>query len=281
MSAPASKRDLYRVETWGCQMNVLDGQRMAGQLEALGLSRAADGEVPSVVLLNTCAVREKAEAKVFSELGVLGPPQAARPGPRGRRDRLRRPGLGLRDPGAGAVGGLRRRHGPGRVRSGSWSKRPGASGGRPCGSSCRKRTRSTSSGRSRGSLPFQAYVTVIEGCEPVLHLLYRALHAGKRAQPGGRRGRRGGPARWRPEGFTEVTLLGQTVNAYREPEEGFGLGELLRRVARIQGIRRLRFLTSHPRFMDDEDSRDRLGATSSLPISTFRRSPARTASSRA
>ena len=63
--------ETYRVETWGCQMNVLDGQRMAGQLEALGLTRARRGRAGRVVLLNTCSVREKAEAKVFSELGVL------------------------------------------------------------------------------------------------------------------------------------------------------------------------------------------------------------------
>src|SRR5947209_7169187 len=65
-------RGTFRVDTWGCQMNVLDGQRMAGQLEALGLRRAAKGESCDVVLLNTCAVREKAEAKVYSALGVLG-----------------------------------------------------------------------------------------------------------------------------------------------------------------------------------------------------------------
>ena len=78
MTAPGGK-PTFRVETWGCQMNVLDGQRMAGQLEAIGLSRAADGESPSVVLLNTCAVREKAEAKVFSELGVLARRKQADP----------------------------------------------------------------------------------------------------------------------------------------------------------------------------------------------------------
>ena len=83
----------YRVETWGCQMNVLDGQRMAGQLESQGLRRAAEGEEPDVVLLNTCSVREKAEAKVFSELGVLGAPQAEHPELVDRRDRLRRAGL--------------------------------------------------------------------------------------------------------------------------------------------------------------------------------------------
>src|SRR4029079_11253580 len=67
----AGAAETYRVETWGCQMNVLDGQRMAGQLETMGLRRAGESEPPRVVLLNTCSVREKAESKVFSELGVL------------------------------------------------------------------------------------------------------------------------------------------------------------------------------------------------------------------
>jgi tRNA-2-methylthio-N6-dimethylallyladenosine synthase len=53
-------------------------------------------------------------------------------------------------------------------------------------------------------------------------------------------------------GYTEVTLLGQTVNAYRDPETGSGLGELLRRAARVPGLRRVRFLTSHPRLVDDD-----------------------------
>ena len=67
----ASSLPSYRVETWGCQMNVLDGQRMAGQLEAQGMRRAGDGENARVILLNTCMVREKAESKVYSALGVI------------------------------------------------------------------------------------------------------------------------------------------------------------------------------------------------------------------
>src|SRR5262252_2404770 len=70
----------YRVETWGCQMNVLDGERMAGQLESLGFRQAGDGAEADVVILNTCAVREKAEAKVYSALGVLGLEKQRRPG---------------------------------------------------------------------------------------------------------------------------------------------------------------------------------------------------------
>ena len=72
MVARVSGLPLYRVETWGCQMNVLDGERMAGQLEGRGYRAAGEGQAADVVILNTCAVREKAEAKVYSALGVLG-----------------------------------------------------------------------------------------------------------------------------------------------------------------------------------------------------------------
>ena len=73
MSGPASGvLPSYRVETWGCQMNVLDGERMAGQLEKRGFRAAGEDEPPDVVILNTCSVREKAESKVYSALGVLG-----------------------------------------------------------------------------------------------------------------------------------------------------------------------------------------------------------------
>ena len=71
-SARGAISPAYRVETWGCQMNVLDGERMAGQLERRGYRAAGEGEPADVVILNTCSVREKAEAKVYSALGVLG-----------------------------------------------------------------------------------------------------------------------------------------------------------------------------------------------------------------
>ena len=67
---PVPRKRLF-IRTWGCQMNVLDGQRMAGQLESRGFRRCGEDELAGVVLLNTCAVREKAQDKVFSSLGVL------------------------------------------------------------------------------------------------------------------------------------------------------------------------------------------------------------------
>src|SRR4029077_1720690 len=71
--------DAFEVHTWGCQMNVLDGERMAGQLEGLGLRRCGNGARAGIVLLNTCAVRAKSEHKLFSELGVLAERKRERP----------------------------------------------------------------------------------------------------------------------------------------------------------------------------------------------------------
>src|SRR5262249_26635560 len=61
----------FRVETWGCQMNILDGERMSGQLVSRGLRQTSAADQADVLLLNTCAIREKAEAKVYSALGRL------------------------------------------------------------------------------------------------------------------------------------------------------------------------------------------------------------------
>jgi tRNA-2-methylthio-N6-dimethylallyladenosine synthase len=103
---------------------------------------------------------------------------------------------------------------------------------------------------ARGSA-FQAYVTVIEGCDQFCTFCIVPFTRGRE------RSRASGEIVEEIRhlvslGYTEVTLLGQTVNAYRDPAKGFGLGELLRRAGRVDGIRRLRFLTSHPRFVDDD-----------------------------
>jgi tRNA-2-methylthio-N6-dimethylallyladenosine synthase len=98
---------------------------------------------------------------------------------------------------------------------------------------------------------FQAYVTVIEGCDQFCTFCIVPFTRGRE------RSRRASEIAAEVEalcrsGYTEITLLGQTVNAYRDPETGTGLGALLRRVAPTAGLRRLRFITSHPRLVDDE-----------------------------
>jgi tRNA-2-methylthio-N6-dimethylallyladenosine synthase len=239
----------YRVETWGCQMNVLDGERMAGQLEKRGYRSASGEESADVVILNTCAVREKAEAKVYSALGVLG------------RRKQESPGLVI-----GVAGCVAQVSGSEILERAPWVDFVLGTGnvervGDIVEEVRAERKRVTSLELpvespvyqfreiTRGS-PFQAYVTVIEGCSQFCTFCVVPFTRGRE------RSRACSEVLEEIEmlvgrGYSEVTLLGQTVNAYRDPVEGFGFGELVRRTSRVPGLRRLRFITSHPRFVDD------------------------------
>ena len=271
----AAELPAYRVETWGCQMNVLDGQRMAGQLESQGLRRAAEGEEPGVVLLNTCSVREKAEAKVFSELGVLA------------RRKQENPQLVV-----GVTGCVAQVSGEEILERAPWVDFVAGTGqvekiGELVAAARRERGRALAL-----ELPtedpvyqfrqiaressFQAYVTVIEGCDQFCTFCIVPFTRGRE------RSRRASEildelAHVASLGYSEVTLLGQTVNAYRDPEQGFGLGELLRRAARVEGLCRVRFITSHPGLMD-EDLVDALAEGG--PIAPYLHLPAQSGSDR-
>jgi len=244
----AGATETYRVETWGCQMNVLDGQRMAGQLETLGLRRAGESESPRVVLLNTCSVREKAESKVFSELGVLARRKQEDPdlviGVTGCVAQVSGEEILERAPFVDFVAGTGQVERIGELVAAARRDRRQALAVELPSDDPVYQFREI----SRES-PFQAYVTIIEGCDQFCTFCIVPFTRGRE------RSRSASEIAAEVEtlcrsGYTEVTLLGQTVNAYRDSEEGFGLGELLRRVARTDGLRRLRFLTSHPRFVD-------------------------------
>jgi tRNA-2-methylthio-N6-dimethylallyladenosine synthase len=238
----------YRVETWGCQMNVLDGERMAGQLERRGFRPAAKEESPDVVILNTCAVREKAEAKVYSALGVLGRRKQDFPelviGVTGCVAQVEGNEILERAPWVDFVLGTGNVERIGelvdRVRS---ERRHVLALELPIDSPVYQFREI-----SRGS-GFAAYVTVIEGCSQFCTFCIVPFTRGRE------RSRRSSEIFEEirslvARGYSEVTLLGQTVNAYRDPEDGTGFGQLLSKAARIPGVRRLRFLTSHPRFVD-------------------------------
>ncbi|HEX5134720.1 MAG TPA: tRNA (N6-isopentenyl adenosine(37)-C2)-methylthiotransferase MiaB [Thermoanaerobaculia bacterium] len=245
MSSPPT----YRVETWGCQMNVLDGERMAGSLEGRGFRAAGEGESASVVILNTCSVREKAEAKVYSALGVLG------------RRKQESPDLVIGVTGcvAQVAGGeiLERAPwvdfvlGTGNVeRVGEIVEEVRAERRHVLALELPLDSPVYQFGEIARGSTFQAYVTVIEGCSQFCTFCIVPFTRGRE------RSRASSEileelSSLAARGYTEITLLGQTVNAYRDPEEGFGFGELLRRASRVSGIRRLRFITSHPRFLDD------------------------------
>jgi len=239
----------YRVETWGCQMNVLDGERMAGQLEARGFAPAPEGEPARVVILNTCSVREKAEDKVFSELGVLARRKQADPnlvvGVTGCVAQVSGQEILERAPWVDFVAGTGQVERIGELVETALAERRQALSLELPEEDPVYQFRQITRGSS-----FQAYVTVIEGCDQFCTFCIVPFTRGRE------RCRRAAEIleevrELTTRGYTEVTLLGQTVNAYREPDEGFGLGELLRRVGEIPGLRRLRFITSHPRLVDD------------------------------
>jgi len=257
--ARANMRKVF-VKTYGCQMNVYDSQRMADALGADGYVETANPDDADMVLLNTCHIREKAAEKVYSELGRL----------RKLRDKRREAGsemlIGVAGCVAQAEGEEIIRRAPvvdfvigpqtyhrlpqvvSRARSGDkvvetdyaiedkFEKLP---------------ERDEKQIRARG---VSAFLTVQEGCDkfctfcvvpytrgaevsrPVAQIVAEARKLAA-------------------SGVREVTLLGQNVNAWHGegPDGGeWGLGQLLRELAEIEGLDRLRYTTSHPRDMDDD-----------------------------
>jgi tRNA-2-methylthio-N6-dimethylallyladenosine synthase len=229
-------------------MNVADSERIAGQLEARGF-RSGDGSPADVVVLNTCAVREKAEAKVYSALGVLAKEKRERPelviGVAGCVAQVEKDEIFERAPWVDFVAGTGNVENVGEiVETVRRDRERVARLDLPRDSPVYQFRQIT-----RGS-PFQAYVTVIEGCDQFCTFCIVPLTRGRERSRSARE-ILAELSELADRGYTEVTLLGQTINAYEEPAEKFGLGELLSRAAAVPGVRRLRFITSHPRFVDD------------------------------
>ncbi|MGD8375590.1 MAG: tRNA (N6-isopentenyl adenosine(37)-C2)-methylthiotransferase MiaB [Acidobacteriota bacterium] len=243
--AAASPRGFYTVETWGCQMNVHDSEKMAGALRGLGLAPTGDPRRADVILLNTCAVRDKATQKVFAALGRLRRLKRRNPrlviGVTGCVAQLEGSEIFERAPfvdlvlgprGISALPELLARAREGR-----------AIQLEPLEASLTPPFESTA--RAEG---VKAYVTVMEGCNkrctfcivprtrgredsrPLRHILQEVEFLAGR-------------------GFREVELLGQNVNAYRFGDTDFA--GLLRAVDRVPGLERVRFTTSHPLHFSD------------------------------
>jgi tRNA-2-methylthio-N6-dimethylallyladenosine synthase len=247
----AANAPRYHIETWGCQMNVHDSEKLASALEREGYRPAASADEADVVLLNTCAIREKAEEKVFSELGRLRRWKAGAPG--------RVLGVcGCVAQQSGATIFRRAPHvdlviGPRATASLPRAVEDARSGPAPPFLDLDVRADSVSFPfdeiRREGLGAGKAFVTIIEGCN------HRCTYC---VVP-----RTRGPEICRPmvdvlaevralaaAGVLEIEFLGQTVNAYRDTE-GNTLGDLLRRAAEVPGVERIRFTTSHPAQMTD------------------------------
>ncbi|MBI3450470.1 MAG: tRNA (N6-isopentenyl adenosine(37)-C2)-methylthiotransferase MiaB [Acidobacteria bacterium] len=233
----------FRIETWGCQMNEHDSERMAGLLAAQGMTPADHEAEADVILLNTCAIREKASQKVFGRLGVLRAAKIRRPdlviGVCGCVAQLEQREIFRRAPhvdfvmGPRAIPSLRRLVEDSRTR--------------------RRHQLAVSDPRDRldpeaheialRSSRTRAFITVMEGCNKTCTFCVVPMTRGREAcrTPDSILEE---SARAVAEGFPEIELLGQNVNAYRSGTTDFAA--LLGLVGDVPGLARLRFTTSHP-----------------------------------
>src|SRR6478609_6552702 len=240
----------YLVRTYGCQMNVHDSERLAGLLEQAGYAAADEDSDADVVVLNTCAVRENADNRLYGNLGHLRPVKDARPG------------MQI------AVGGCLAQKDRGEiVRRAPWVDvvfGPPSGGSRPA---LRARPRHNAEAQVEiveslevfpSTLPakrdsaYSGWVSISVGCNNTCTFcIVPSLR-------GTEKDRRPGDilAEVRAlvdQGVLEVTLLGQNVNAYGvEFRDRGAFADLLRATGAIEGLERVRFTSPHPReFTDD------------------------------
>jgi tRNA-2-methylthio-N6-dimethylallyladenosine synthase len=240
----------YEVRTYGCQMNVHDSERLAGLLEDAGYVRAGEAETADVVVFNTCAVRENADNRLYGNLGHLRPAK------------VRNPGMQI------AVGGCLAQKDQGEiVRRAPWVDV--VFGTHNIGSLPvlleRARVMREAQVEIKESLEvfpstlptkresaYAAWVSISVGCNNTCTFCIVPALRGKEKD------RRPGEILAEiealvGEGVTEVTLLGQNVNAYGvEFGDRLAFGKLLRACGDVEGLERVRFTSPHPAAFTDD-----------------------------
>ena len=229
--------------TYGCQMNEYDSERVAGLLKQERYELTDRAEDADLILVNTCSIREKAEDKVFSQLGALKQLKRRRPdltiGVMGCMAQLQKGRIQERAPHVDLVFGS-----PAIARVAELVERARTHGGPVLETGEGALVKITA--RPDGGSRLKAFVTVMEGCEKYCTFCVVPTTRGRERSHA-------------PEvivdeirglasaGCREVTLLGQTVNAYgRDLSPPTDLAALLERVNDVDGIERIRFTTSNP-----------------------------------
>jgi tRNA-2-methylthio-N6-dimethylallyladenosine synthase len=240
------------IKTYGCQMNVYDSARMADVLAPLGYSQVETPEGADLVILNTCHIREKAAEKVFSELGRLKPLKDANGtllAVAGCVAQAEGEAILARAPYVDVVLGPQAYHRlPELVARATRGAGAALDTDFPVES---KFDHLPAPGANQG---VAAFLTVQEGCDKFCTFCVVPYTRGaefSRDVAAIEREARALVA----NGVGEITLLGQNVNAFHGVDEAgndLGLGALARRLARIEGLHRIRYTTSHPRDMDDD-----------------------------
>ena len=234
----------FKIKSFGCQMNVYDGERMAELLGARGMSPAADAEEADLVVLNTCHIREKAAEKAYSDVGRL------------RREDGSKPLIALAGCVAQAEGAEAQRRSPlidMVVGPQAYHRLPemvaaAARGGRPVDTEMPAISKFDAFPARRRASP-SAFLTVQEGCDKFCtYCVVPYTRGAEISRP------------WSDivseahqlvdAGACEIVLLGQNVNAWHDGQRG--LAALIRALAKIDGLERIRYTTSHPADMTDE-----------------------------
>jgi tRNA-2-methylthio-N6-dimethylallyladenosine synthase len=241
LNAPATKT--FYLETFGCQMNVHDSEKVIGTLESQGYAQVETEEAADLILYNTCSIRDKAEQKVFNRLNDTKKllKQGKRFGVLGCVAQQEGERIFERAPYVSLVSG-----------SASYRKLPEmlvqleAGNTRVTGLDDRQTDETFVTEFTARSNKHRGYITIVEGCDKFCAYCVVPYTRGKE------RSRTSTSVleearKMADSGYTEIQLLGQNVNSYRDPEGRLSFAELLAGVGEIAGIRRVRFTTSHPR----------------------------------
>ena len=253
-SPPRAADIPFRIETWGCQMNVHDSEKMAAALGRLGCRPAAaapeGGAGPAgIVILNTCSVREKAQEKVFSRVEQLTAAGARRPfliGVAGCVAQQEGAAIFGRAPAVDFVLGTQslvrlpevvRRLLDGEARIVEIGRHPDNLDIPP---------------EQIERVPgVKAFITIMEGCDNFCSFCVVPFTRGReRCRPVSAIVREAESLA--ASGFSEIQLLGQNVNSYRDPRDGRGFAALTDAVGAVSGIRRIRFTSPHPKDFGEE-----------------------------
>ncbi|RWR46509.1 tRNA (N6-isopentenyl adenosine(37)-C2)-methylthiotransferase MiaB [Sinirhodobacter ferrireducens] len=239
------------IKTYGCQMNVYDSERMAEAMGTEGYVLTDDPAEADMVLLNTCHIREKAAEKVYSDLGRLRPFKEAKPelkiGVAGCVAQAEGEEIMRRMPLVDLVVGSQNYHRlPEMVAATARGERP-VDTEFPVEDKFEKLPERPATGRPT------AFLTVQEGCDKFCAFCVVPYTRGAEvSRPVARILAEAG--KLVAKGVKEITLLGQNVNGYHGEGDGgvWGLGRLVRELARIEGLERIRYTTSHPNDMADD-----------------------------
>ena len=246
----ATARKRLHVITWGCQMNVYDSGRMADVLAPLGYAPATVPEGADMVILNTCHIRDKAAEKVFSELGRLRRMKEATGGRMilavaGCVAQAEGAEILARAPYVDIVLGPQTYH-----RLPEMVARASRAGNKVIETDFPAEDKFDHLPDAAAPQGITAFLTIQEGCDKFCSFCVvpytRGAEQSRSAATVIAEARR-----LVAQGAVEISLLGQNVNAWHGTE-GWGLGRLLRAMAEIPGLKRLRYTTSHPRDMDDD-----------------------------